>query len=960
MKFRKRFLLGTATVVAVPLTSVLAIACGDTTKSSSPNNGTKNNGNENSANILTSSSLVTKVNYLTGNDSNLSSFAKQGTYKSITNATYNLKDFRWDRSWLYAGKGGAYLEDGTTGTLISFKAIGQAQYSETAEVNDEGIETKTIRISKPSGEAMAFEHADAIIITTDDGVEHVYDSDEAEVLPSPEVDGKYYNETVVTLTSNNPKSINSLSFQENLQKAKKISFRVRQGAKWVDKQGNETQYKISAYDYWAGLVRTLLFTGQYRLSHGGKEALDEKMKGLLHAPGKLLDSKTSYGNSYLFDLYNVNFANLLQKDTAVTTDSEGNTYFNVEKKNLGETALFGEILKNIYSTYEFTPMPYEYVSQNQDTPVISTVKPTSGTNSFDTEAYKTEILNAEGLAKELGFYWYGTTIENTLFSGKYYGIPYNGDTLVESIKLNEHYSNKEFLKDKQNVLVFQEQYQSGEVDQDAFIQTSFNTYLSGDNASLNYSALPKNLKDQVDQNKQRFGMSYVKVLNTDVYSKTKINLMVPSLPDGNNAGKYNFDNLVSQLLYGHSLNNVYTSTDVVKNYSTGLSIEFRTILPAAINWEPVVNDLTPNRPSLPWLSPLAPDAAIKEDFNDHSLAENNLRANAEALNTLFVVDSQTGAKVDLGTQIGTEISQSENSSLDKNEDDKYKSSAFDLLSERMTALLDRLYTETNTPESTRVNIPYFYRYINPNPPILMTFQKLARTMNALDKKGRLNITFEYSQNADGWRAHWGSGSFETITGWWYDYKTIGSGIDGIGTQSQLVNLFAQLSTDSELAQKFGNSFPRLVEAANAFKAYVEKIQSEGALLSIPFVDWATLSPTLLSDFQHTLGREKLNEAKNAYVELSEEEKGRGTYLTVSDITSKFWLNYNNSSSVTKKSLLELANELVVYFGFTFDAVTTIGKSNFTPTVSNPSYIKPQTNFDFLDFGWIKLGEQKLS
>ncbi|VEU70555.1 OppA family ABC transporter substrate-binding lipoprotein [Mycoplasmopsis glycophila] len=943
---RKWLLLSSVLTTTLPLTAVAAACSQETTKQKKREN-------------VSADVLVTKVEYLSGNDANLSNFARQGVYKWITNATYNLKDFRWDRSWLYGGKE-QYLEDGTTATLISFKAIGKAMYDEVVDVNDEGVETKSIKILNPSGEAMVLEQADAIVITTNDGVEHVYDSDEAELLPAPDVDGKYYSETVVTLLSNNPKSVNSLQFQDDLKNAKKVSFRVRKGAKWVDKNGNETEYNVSAYDYWAGLVRTLLFTGQYRLAHGGKEEIDEAMKGLLYEPGKLLDSKTSYGNSYLFDLYNVNFANLLEKDSAVSTDSEGNTYFNIEKKNLSETALFDEILKNIYANYEFTPMPYEYVSQNQDTPVIETLKPLSGDNAFDKEAYKAQIVNAEGLAKELGFYWYGTTIDNTLFSGKYYGTPYNGNTLIEEIRLNTHYSNKEFLKDKQNVLVFQEQYQSSGVDQDAFIQTAYNTYLSGDNATIGYSSLPKNLKDNVDQNKEKFGISYVKALNTDVYSKLKINTMVPTVPGGNNAGKYTFDDLASQLLYGHTINDVYGATDVVEKYSTGISIEFRTILQAAINWEPVANDLTPNRPSSPWLSPLAQDARIKDDYNDDSLAENNLRANAEAVNTLFVVDSETGAKVNLGSKIGTEISQSENSSLDKNEDDKYKSSAFDLLSKRMTALLDRLYAQTSTPETTKVNIPYFFRYINPTPPILMTFEKLAKTMNTLDQKGRLNISFTYSQNADGWRAHWGSGGFEDLTAWGYDYKTIGSGLDGITTQSKLVNLFAQLSTDSNLASRFGKAFPRLVEAAKAFKAYVEKIESEGALISIPFADWAALNPTLLADFSHALGSYKLNDAKDDYVELTEEEQARGRHLTISDITSKFWLNYNNSSAVTKKSLLELANELVVYFGFTFDHAMTIGKTNFSPTISNPSYIRPQTNQNFLDFGWIKLGEEKLS
>ncbi|WAM04579.1 hypothetical protein ONA01_06355 [Mycoplasmopsis cynos] len=60
------------------------------------------------------------------------------------------------------------------------------------------------------------------------------------------------------------------------------------------------------------------------------------------------------------------------------------------------------------------------------------------------------------------------------------------------------------------------------------------------------------------------------------------------------------------------------------------------------------------------MSGIAPDISLKNDTNDNSLVKNTPRENSELINQLFVVDAKTNQRINLGDNIGTEISPSEN------------------------------------------------------------------------------------------------------------------------------------------------------------------------------------------------------------------------------------------------------------------------------------------------------------
>lgn len=81
-----------------------------------------------------------------------------------------------------------------------------------------------MEVAKPSGVALVFEAVNTIVLTTQEGEEFVFDSDDFdENLKGPLL------VDYVFLKSNNPRSINSDFFRSTLRKARKLSVVAREG-----------------------------------------------------------------------------------------------------------------------------------------------------------------------------------------------------------------------------------------------------------------------------------------------------------------------------------------------------------------------------------------------------------------------------------------------------------------------------------------------------------------------------------------------------------------------------------------------------------------------------------------------------------------------------------------------------------------------------------------------------------
>ncbi|RIV16551.1 OppA family ABC transporter substrate-binding lipoprotein [Mycoplasmopsis gallopavonis] len=945
---KKRWLLLSSLLATATPAIALSAACGTGTKQTTPTNPGKGGDTSLSKERQEDLNFINSV-INAPVDADLSKLAKQGYYRTLINLVYQAEDFEYDHSLASGGKLGR-IEDLAQGGLLSLESSGETIFRVVKTTNDDGTEVSEKQILRPSVEKMKFEYADAILITLPDGTVKTYDSEEAEVTPEPDINGRFYSNTVVNATSQNPRSINSATFVEDLNKASKVEFRIRKNAYWVNQNGEKTKYQVTANDFWAGLARTYLSGVSNRRRLGGTADLDAETRKLLIQATDFADDK-EFNNEYLFNLFNFQIGNVENREAWVRTDAEQNSYFVWNRLDQSQSTNFYEILTKIFADYDFQPVPYEYLVENKDQPIVRTKK-----QDIDTTTLVNKIKQeATGLAKELGVYWYGTQIDNTLYSGKYYPLGYNTETYVLSMKLNPNYFDQAYVQNKYVVKQFQRRYQVATVEETQFATEQWNQYKSGDNATVPFSTLTTAQKAEVEGNTQKFGLTYAKSENKTTYTQRLTYTMTPDVSyDSATWPNYNFSDLLSRLIYGQAREGIFNQKTSVLNYISGDSLEFRTILGAAINWKEVSSIQKPNADVLPWLVPVAPDSEINNNVNDHS-APNTPRSSYELLNTLFAVDGQTGQRIDLGNGLGTEISPSETNARTKNSADQIKSEAFDTLSEKFTALLDRFYASTNTPATTKLEFPIFYRFVNVQDTVKKSFEKVVETWNALDKKGRFHATFAKAATDAQWREYWFGNRFQSTIGWHYDYNGIGSGLDGMSATAQVIPMLGVLAYNDEARAKLAISFPRTASAAEAYKKFVEK---EGVTkFSIPVSQWGELTNEQYARLSDILGTQKVVNGQT--VKLTAEEIAQTQPESFYLLSAKFWLRYTNGEfgAITKKEILELTNELAQISGVHIDALTGILKDSFVPVIGNPSYVSPSVSDNNLDRSNIRIKKQ---
>ncbi|WAM00977.1 hypothetical protein NWE60_06285 [Mycoplasmopsis felis] len=148
-----------------------------------------------------------------------------------------------------------------------------------------------------------------------------------------------------------------------------------------------------------------------------------------------------------------------------------------------------------------------------------------------------------------------------------------------------------------------------------------------------------------------------------------------------------------QNVWGTSLEEIKkgTAKNTLKASTSGMGQEFKQILSAAVNWSKVAEEIVKPNDGLPWINGFAQDVKITDNEEDRTVENNTLRPNYVKVNTLFVVDSESNQKVDLGGNIGTELDPTESNSVNKQSADVYKSDAFPELQKRMKALLDKFF-----------------------------------------------------------------------------------------------------------------------------------------------------------------------------------------------------------------------------------------------------------------------------
>ncbi|TDV24412.1 hypothetical protein BCF59_0377 [Mycoplasmopsis mustelae] len=944
-KFKLMLLPATATIATV------AVACGNNQIKNYQNNPKKSGSSNTNPNVQYRSESdlqqiinpVGKYQETLGNQ--FSTQAKQGFYTRFVNSPYKENTFDWDKSSTY-GSIQSFFSDAIVAKLVERVYFGNSKIEEKKIIDSQLNEVITRKIIQPTVSKFSLQLADAIILTVN-GVDKVYDSDDAPLMKGPDLPDGSYSSNLINLQSDNSKSINSTQFLKDLKNTNKIKFRIRKNTKYINNKGELTKYNVRANDFRLGLLRTLTNTDtNYRLAHGGSNTLDELARqGYIVNGSTKFKQDASYVNTYLFDLYNVDFNKILDSNESVETN--GNDEFFVIKQKSPNTPANFDLFFNstlLYS-YEMQPISTEYItekSQNLSKLPYFFAHESNLTNEQKTKI-REELLNVSGIAKETGAYWYANTPELTLYAGKYYFAGYNNNSFQASWKLNTNYWDKNYLNNPRRIKTFIEQHTNNPVSKDALPKYYFNNYKAGLYSTVSFSELEQSDKDIIEKDATTYGLRTTQSKNVKNQTGFIYPTLIPQTQDVSGSSN-TINDAFAKLVYGNSLENIKAgkATNVVKAYTTGLGAEFMNILSAVINWNEVSRENLKPNPSIPWISGFAEDIKIRNNDNDKSLEFNTLRPYYDKLSTLFVVDSDTGEKVDLGGNLGNELQPSENSSTNKTAKEVYQSAAFPALKERFKKLLDKFFaahTEFDTTEKQVVNLHFLSPYTNESAQNLGIYAGITEVYNSLDPRFKVTtsntsvrkeIINYYSHSSIPW----------TRTGWGYDYNLVGSGFDGFTTYNgQLFNVFALILSDTEYKTKLSKSYPLIVKAAERFKEFID---NNNYKFSIPFNKLSNLGNKYTSNISVYMNSYKLNDQNNL-VKLSEQEKNN--YTNLGEITSKFWLWLNTSESTendfNKANLLELIKEYRNLTGVNF-TINGALKDSFAKILRNPNYVIPST------------------
>ncbi|QDF64759.1 OppA family ABC transporter substrate-binding lipoprotein [Mycoplasma nasistruthionis] len=907
------------------------------------------------------------------------SFAKNGVFQIDTNSQYSPGYAPFDNTVSF-GNRQANISDTVSISFVSAERIGKTKLkaSDKWELNENGVpvKVKVENIISPTVLRYKLELADAIIlkVPNESGqlVEMVFDSDDAGLIPAPtevvvedkldengnpvldengqvvKETNKYFASAEVRRFSSNPKSINSQHFFDVLNKSTELKFRVRPGHFWTDAKGNRTKYPIVAKDFYLGLLRTQMWDTPYRLSHGGSRETDNDVRSMLINPGRFLDPRANYGNKYLFSLFNVSFDDLLKPEKSLSED-DNYTYFTIHREDESvPITQFDKVLENVSSSYEFIPAPSEYII-NTSKANAETVISQKDLSDAQLKAIKSSIQNAKGLAKLSGIYWYGLSVDDTLYSGKYIGEDFNPDTLTISTVINKNYWDTEYVNDLTTIKKFSNKYASAPVEPATYSDLSYFSYLSGQKATYPFTTLSKANRDAVNKDPEGYGIAYIRALSKNTLVNTFFWSILPK--EGNSAPYYNDE--YAYTMWGMSAaESISTSSkNAIREATAGTGGEFRSILTAAIDWNSIASIQRSPQPVKPWITGLSPDSKINEQNDTETTVPNNLRDNNDLINAVFVVDSETGQRVNFG-ELGSLIKPSFTNNVNVSASDVAKSVVYSQLQERMKNLLDRVYAKFNIPSTNKISFDIYYRYLNYPDPVINALDLVIAAWNGLDP--RMNVNF-VKPTTEQWRNYWTGTSPFSLAGWGYDYDGIGSGIDGYSLNAKIIPTLFAIVADPEYAAKMQNLYPQLYKAAQYLKEFVQMNRFRPSISLDDFTNKLTNSN--VQDIEHYFGSFKYE--NDGFVELSAEEASQ--YVDISVFSSRFWLNYTTSpviddpqnpgqkKIIDRLDLVELAQEVSNLAGAIPDINLAVSTQKYSKTLINPNYIVPTNFSDYDDF-----------
>ncbi|WP_369085718.1 OppA family ABC transporter substrate-binding lipoprotein [Metamycoplasma spumans] len=897
------------------------------------------------------------------------------------NAELTTRPFYWDASRSY----GAYVEGSFTyltgGELFRIKAVKPAVIKSVYLTSTKKTESL---VTQPTLAKYQLGLAQAVVLTLKNGTTKVFDNDDAEVVvPEPDqvlndgpVNERYFSNPNHFLTSNNERSINSIAFTEALNNATKLQVVVKEGVKWVDNKGEETQYEVVPKDFYYSWIRTLHNNEEDRHSHGGTTELDALFKkDISKSANNVFTDKESYNNEYLFKVFGVDSDKFDEESTFLTNVEAG------VESYAGKQALTFEALANADAKFKefaqstlfgrdmtFMPAPSQFIdamNESKNQPLYTeTDELLSGAEAAE---YLQELnkLPADSKAYKAGTYWYGTSLKSTLFSGAYYGKGRLASS--ESIAKNMHSWDKEFVNRTDTINTITNLYQQKAVDAKEFTNSIFLKYEQGTLSQISYTQLTDSQKEKVSKEALSYGFRLFKKLNAKnpyyrLASNPFVNNRVKDL-------KYNyaFNEAYAQLVFGTSIEDLKADKQNRDSYVSGLGLSFRTILNAAINWDVVVGEMT-GGVSKAWVAKVADGSSIGGSDQQTSKYKNPADAD-DLVNALSAVDKD-GNIIDFG-QFGREINPSENAKVnaDKaNIAEKLKSAGWDILKEKMAELLAEFDRQHPSLADEKIEFSYFFPYSNAPDKYLVAYEAFSKVVSELNPRIKLTVR-TFNNIADpkvkdefvAWRQDGLAGT--NMVAWSYDYDSIGSGYDGLSWTGNLIPTLVRLSRLEETSA-FAKAFPKVYELA---KGVVDYEKQHEFVSSIPFdkLDKASGYYYTRGIYRYLSYKMKVNETTGFYEldlldvekEQEVEENGNKVKKTVTvkqpqaykpesgkhvvdpyEWSSIFWLNY--VSGKTNEYLVGLMQELSSYLNVNFTTEMNRSKEEFIRVLINKNYVTP--------------------
>lgn len=708
--------------------------------------------------------------------------------------------------------------------IIRARSFGKPELVSQVLVKD-GVVSQEMVVKKPSYTHYKLEAVKAIVATWEDGQTFVFDLDDFQMELAQESRHASW-----MVKSNNPRSINSDYFWNTLKKAYKVSL-VPRDIHWVTNTGKKTKYKLKSRDFFYSYLRSFSLTPKFRHENGGSPELDQQWFQASYAAK--FDPKTFYPNEYLAILFGIDTPSLrnFNKDPAfrypievIDVEGKPTEVFSIfiNKGAEPDSQIYNYVRHYLVNSQELNPAPSEYIAEKN--------------KKLTSKKY------GAGVMKEIGYYWYGEKPEQMLWVSPY--IPYSreviGSSEIVKERKNPHFFDQEWVKNPDNVQhVITKRQNRGE----DYQQVLYANFSQGLLSRVNFANLDKAVSDSIhagtDPVIKEHMIRYSKIPNFDAYPRAQVAVSVPS-PAKNSAGEpspdvYFYNDAYAEFMYGGTREELAKGTvNTTPSFFGDDQIAFRSLLVAGVNWHKAVFDQTDGE----FVHSLTL-AAVDSELNgsDHDTAKYKTPGDGLAItNTPFVLkDGKRWLEVphSLNVAAANSINQTE----------AYMGggrSLYEKMQEQMTEILDRFYAKKGWSNDVKLVWEWGWDTVEINDRWVAVWTNVIRTINSLDKKGRILLKRrQFDDDSQINTTILGGYSARRRGHWFYDFAGNTSYIDGVWFMREGVFYYSFFPILAQRDEKDpDNPFPLLTRLAKIMKQAIE----EGLFrFKIPFEKWASLT-----------------------------------------------------------------------------------------------------------------------